>query len=229
MAYVEAYLYGSGAATGTVAAMDTYHTIGINEGAGIVRCRINASGLWSAALVTLENNINGSSLAGTYIVMQSAGVVIIAGTVAHTLHLYGSAGPMLGYASSVYGSALSHTADRRPAGRIELQAYECQILANADRAELRQYRHGRAMGLGFGNVDLYRTSIYITSGDYQAALAEGYALTGRIRIVGDGVGAYSAANLNGYVDGFVVSTPELETYGDAERYARISLVVAVPR
>ena len=229
MAYLEAYLYGSGAATGTVAAMDTYHTIGINEGAGIVRCRINASGLWSSALTTLQTNVNGSTLAGTYTITQSAGVVTIAGTVAHTLHLYGSAGPMLGYALTTYGSALSHTADRRPAGRIELQAYECQILQNADRAELRQYRHGRAMGLGFGNIDLYRTSIYITSGDYQAALAEGYALTGRIRIVGDGVGAYSAANLDGYVDGFVVSTPELETYGDAERYARISLVVAVPR
>jgi hypothetical protein len=229
MAYVEAYLYGSGAATGTVSALNTYHTIGINEGGGIVRCRINSSGLWSSALTTLETNINASTLAGTYTITQSAGVVTIAGTVAHTLHLYGSAGPMLGYALSTYGSALSHTADRRPAGRIELQAYECQILVNADRAELRQYRHGRAMGLGFGNVDLYRTSVYITSGDYQAALAEGYALTGRIRIVGDGVGAYAADNLDGYVDGFVVSTPELETYGDGERFARISLVVAVPR
>ena len=73
MAYLEAYLYGSGAATGSVAALNTYHTIGINEGAGIVRCRINASGLWSSALVTLQANVNGSTLAGTYTITQSAG------------------------------------------------------------------------------------------------------------------------------------------------------------
>ena len=56
-----------------------------------------------------------------------------------------------------------------------------------------------------------------------------YALTGRVRVQGDDGTPYSPSNPDGYVDGFVVATPELETYGQAERFARVSILVAVPR
>ena len=52
---------------------------------------------------------------------------------------------------------------------------------------------------------------------------------GRVRVQGADATPYSATNIDGYVDGFIVATPELETYGAAERFARVSILVAVPR
>jgi len=229
MPHLIGYLYGDGAATGTVDRLDTYHTIGVNEGGGIVKVRMNTSGIFTAALATWQTNLNAAGLAGTYTVSLVNGKVRIQSNVSFSLHFFKSSGVMLGFGSLNYSSSRSHTADRQASGYVEIQAFECQILENADRAELVQYRHGRAVGLGFGNVDLYRTSIYFTSADFLPLLGEGYALTGRVRLLGDDATPYSSANLDGYLDGFVVSTPELETYGEAERFGRVSLVLAVPR
>lgn len=229
MSFVQCYLYGSGAATGTVAAMDTYHTIGIDEGGGITRVRMNASGRFDDALTTWQTNINAAGLAHTYTVSRSGNSVTISATGSFVLHLYGSAGLLLGFSSGSYASATSHTSDKPCGGHLELVGYECQLVTNADRSELSQYRHGRALGLGFGNVDLWRSSIYLNRTDFDAAFDVGYALTGRVRVQGDDGTPYSPSNPDGYVDGFVVATPELETYGQAERFARVSILVAVPR
>ena len=229
MSHVQAYLYGSGAATGTVAALDTYHTIGIDEGGGITRVRMNTSGRFDQALATWQTNINAAGLGHTYTVSRSGNAVTIAATGSFVLHLYGSAGLLLGFASGSYASATTHTSDQPCSGHLELVGYECQLVTNADRSELLQYRHGRALGLGFGNVDLWRSALYLNRDDFTAALDVGYALTGRIRVQGADATAYSASNPDGFVDGFVVTTPELETYGQAERFARVSILVAVPR
>ena len=229
MSSAQCYLYGSGAATGTVAALDTYHTIGIDEGGGIARVRMNASGRFDQALATWQTNLNAAGLGHTYTVSRSGGAVTISASGAFVLHLYGSAGLLLGFASGSYASASSHTSDQPCGGHLELVGYECQLITNADRSELSQYRHGRALGLGFGNVDLWRSSLYLNRADFDAALSVGYALTGRIRVEGADATPYSASNPDGYIDGFVVATPELETYGQAERFARVSILVAVPR
>ncbi len=234
MSHCESYLYGSGAPSGVVETMDTYHTIGIDEGAGVVRVRINASSRWSDALATLATNAT-AALAGVYSITATAGVVTISSGAPFTLLMYGSAGDVLGFASALYPPAASHTADALPSGWIELVGYECEPLAPGDRVELTQYRHGRAVALGFGNVDLFRSSLYLTSTAYGPQIAQsvgdggGYALTGRVRIQGANPAAYSPANPDGYVDGYIVSTPEIETYGAGERFARLGVVVAVPR
>ena len=229
MSHIQSYLYGSGAATGSVATMDTYHTIGIDEGFGITRVRMNASGRFDEALATWQTNLNAAGLAHTYTVSRTGARVTIAATGGFVLHLYGSAGLLLGFQSGSYASSSSHTSDTTSGGHIDLVGYECQLLTNADRSELNQYRHGRALGLGFGNVDLFRSSLYYNRSDFDAVFDAGYALSGRVRIEGNDPNPYSPSNPDGYIDGFVVSTPELETYGQAERFARISVVIAVPR
>ena len=235
MSQIEAYLYGSGAATGSVSAMDTYHTIGINEGGATVKVRMNASGRFTAALTTWQTNINASSLTGSYAVTISAGNVTIeeTGGSVFTLYMYGSAGKVLGFTGTQSGSP-AYTGGLSSAW-IELVGYECEPLAPGDRVELTQYRHGRAVALGFGNVDLFRASLFVNSTAYGPQIAKlvgdggGYALTGRVRIQGNDASAYSATNPDGYVDGYVVETPELETYGESEAFARVAFVVAVPR
>lgn len=230
MSHAQCYLYGSGAASGVVVAMDTYHTIGIDEGGGIVRVRMNSIARFDEALATWQANANAAAgLAHTYTFSRSGGQVTIAASGAFVLHLYGSSGRLLGFQSAIYASAASHTSDTTPGGHIELTAYECQLVNNADRAELAQFRHGRALGLGFGNIDLWRTALYLTRDTYDAAFDAGYTLTGRVRVQGADGSPYSASNPDGYVDGYVVTTPELETYGQAERFARVSVLVAVPR
>ena len=229
MSHVQSYLYGSGAATGTVATMDTYHTIGIDEGGGITRVRMNATGRFDEALTTWQTNLNAAGLAHTYTVSRSGDKVTISATGSFVLHLYGSAGLLLGFQSASYVSSASHTSDTTCGGHIELVGFECQLVVNADRSELNQYRHGRALGLGFGNVDLFRSALYYNRSDFDAVFDAGYALSGRVRVQGADANPYSATNPDGYIDGFIVSTPELETYGAAERFARISVVIAVPR
>jgi hypothetical protein len=229
MSSVQCYLYGSGAASGTVAAMDTYHTIGIDEGGGVVRVRMNATGRFDDALSTWQSNINAAGLAHTYTVTRTGNTIEIAASGSFALYLYGSAGLLLGFGQTFYASNTRHASDQPCGGHLELVSYECQLVNNADRAELSQYRHGRALGLGFGNVDLWRTSLYLNRSDFSAAFDVGYALTGRVRVQGTDATPYSATNLDGYVDGFIVATPELETYSAAERFARVSILVAVPR
>ena len=240
MSHVEAYLYGSGAATGASTSMDTYHTIGLNEGGGEVKVRINASGRLTDALATLQTNANAAAgLSITYsISISAAGVVTIAdnaGASTFTLTFYGSAGKLLGFSQSTYSGGRGYSSDRLASGWIDLIGFECEPLAPGDRVELTQYRQGRSVALGFGNVDLFRSSLYVDSTAYGPQLAKavgdggGYALTGRVRIQGADAGAYSPTNPDGYIDGFIVETPELETYGAGERFAKISILVAVPR
>ena len=239
MSHIEAYVYGAGAATGADTTLDTYQTIGLNEGGGEVKIRINASGRLSDALATLQTNANAAvGLSLTYTMSIVDGEVIIgdlARTTPFTLTLYGSAGDLLGFGSASYAAATSYASDKLASGWIELIGFECEPLAPGDRVELTQYRHGRAVALGFGNVDLFRSSLYVTSTAYGPQIAKavgdggGYALTGRVRIQGADANAYSASNPDGYIDGFIVETPELETYGSGERFARIGVVVAVPR
>ncbi len=240
MSHIEAYVYGAGAATGADTTLDTYQTIGLDEGGGVVKVRINASGRLTDALATLQTNANAAvGLAITYsISISTAGVVTIAdnaGASAFTLTFYGSAGDLLGFSDAAYTGGRGYSSDKLASGWIELIGFECEPLAPGDRVELTQYRHGRAVALGFGNVDLFRSSLYITSTAYGPQIAKavgdggGYALTGRVRIQSRDANPYSASNPDGYIDGFIVETPELETYGSGERFARIGVVVAVPR
>ena len=239
MSHIEAYVYGAGAATGADTTLDTYQTIGLNEGGGEVKIRINASGRLTDALATLQTNANAAvGLLLTYTMSIVDGSIIIgdlARSTAFTLTFYGSAGELLGFGSASYAAATSYASDKLPSGWIELIGFECEPLAPGDRVELTQYRQGRAVALGFGNVDLFRSSLYITSTAYGPQIAKavgdggGYALTGRVRIQSRDANPYSASNPDGYIDGFIVETPELETYGSGERFARIGVVVAVPR
>jgi len=236
-ATLEAYLYGSGAASGSVAVMDTYHTIAIDEGAGAVRVRMNSTGLFSAALNTWAANAT-AALAGNYTLTISGGKVVVSETGGSnfTLSFSGSSALLLGFdASASYTGASFYEAQNHPSGYVELMGYECQPLAPGDRVELTQYRHGRAVALGFGNVDLFRSSLFLTSSAYGPQIPQivgdggGYALTGRVRVQGNDVNPYSATNPDGYIDGFVVQTPEIETFGAGERFCRLAVVVAVPR
>lgn len=237
MSHIEAYLYGSGAAHASAAAMTTYQRLGFDEGGGVQSVRMNASGLLSDALATWQTNANShTGLANAYAMsVSTSGAITISADAVFAIHFYGTSGKLLGFANSSYSGASSYTSDQLASGWIELIGFECEPLAPGDKVELAQYRHGRSVALGFGNVDLFSSNLYFNATAYGPQIPEivgnggGYALTGRVRIQGADASAYSPSNPDGYIDGYIVETPELETYGDGERFARIAVTVAVPR
>ena len=236
MSHLECYLYGSGDAHSASAPMTTYHRIGIDEGGGVNSVRMNSSGRFTDALNTWQTNANShSGTALTYSFSVTGGQVTVSASGNFTIHFYGMSGKLLGFSNASYSGASTYTSDTTPSGWIELVGYECEPLAPGSRVDLLQYRHGRAVALGFGNVDLFRTNLFFNASAYGHQISQdvgdgaGYSLTGRVRIQGADSAAYSATNPDGYVDGYIVETPELETFGNDERFARIRVVVAVPR
>lgn len=117
-----------------------------------------------------------------------------------------------------------------PASVVELLGVTVEPPMDAARVELKEYRHGRAIAIAWGNHAMHRVTLYVGAADIRA-FDPGYVMTGRVRIsqVNMNYAAYSQSNLGGVVDGFVVATTDLVEDGDIGELWTVTMLVAVPR
>jgi hypothetical protein len=217
---VEAFLYSEGSKT-TMEATTTLTAGGTDAILSTTKVFADALTEWT------------SDLGGAYAVTwdSTANAVKVANSTSFTLTFTGNLHNALGFsASSGYTGQTSYTGDQQALGRYDVLKIECSTLEDGAQPDLRQYRHLRAEVLAFGTVDLYRCRIYMTQAQATSYLSS-YCAAGKIRLYQDSdeTSAWSATNVDGYLDGWIVALSDLETHGHAEEVVSVSLVLAVPR
>lgn len=234
MAVLEAYLYSESVTDDTFPSLCVDDTIIVTEGATTSEVRLGTPQRFSDALVIWATECN-NALPGFYQFAYNATTrrVTISCTNAISFTLPGNVRKVLGFSAQSYGPGVSFTAEGPPAAIVELAAYECAPADDAAKAELRSFRHARALGIGWGNVQLFDIGLVLRAADAGVILPvrgsdlTGYCLTGRIR-VGPSSPAYSPTQPGGYLDGWIVSTSGLQSWGDDENFYALRALVAVP-
>ena len=131
--------------------------------------------------------------------------------------------------SAAAGWATTWEAESAPAGVADLFAAEVAPAEDAARVDLAEYRHGRAVATVWGNRQVHRVKLTFRS-TTKAQIEAGYLTSGRVRIWQNGdAAAYSATNVDGYIDGWVVAAGEITEDGDVGGLWTISMVVGVAR
>lgn len=237
MSYLEGYLYSEGPASSSTyeGRLNTANTIVVNEGSGYFYARLQSGLRFTDALAAWAAELNAAaSLSGVYTVSLDLATnrvtIATSNAVSFALSLQGNLSRVLGFTSTGYASAVSHTGETTPGAHIKLVARECHPASPTEQVEMRTYRHQRAFSVGFSNSVIWKLQLYFSSADLPAAFARqattksGYALTGQVRLSGNG-SAYSATNLGGYMDGFVVGTSNLRGSGDAEEFIQLTMLL----
>lgn len=126
------------------------------------------------------------------------------------------------------GFALSHTGTAIPLGRCDPLGVDLEAPEDAAKVELQQLRLGRAVAPVFGNHQLVQVGLVVPRATAPASWA--WLTTGRVRIwPTSDPNPYSPANLDGYLDGYVVEQPGWEQLGADEGLAVLQLLLAMPR
>ena len=81
--------------------------------------------------------------------------------------------------------------------------------------------------MAYGNHDLYQSRIWMTAAQASSYLAS-YCAAGKVRLyqTTDDLTAYSATNVDGYIDGWILAVSDLQTHGFTEEIVSVSLVIA---
>lgn len=233
MATLEAYIYSESVTDDTLPSLTVDDAIVITEGAATSTIRLGEPKRFTAALSTWAIEAN-NNLPGFYQFSYDATTrrVTITCTNAISFTLPGNVRKVLGFSAAAYGPGVSFAAEGPPAAIIELAAYECAPADDAAKAQLRNFRHARALGIGWGNVQLFDVGLVFRAADVGVILPArgsdltGYCLTGRVR-VGPSSPAYSPTTPGGYLDGWIVRTSGLESLGDDENFWSLRALVAV--
>jgi hypothetical protein len=169
---------------------------------------------------------------GTYTCTYSAVTrrVTVSGTVPFKLYTPEQSGVWSGFTQDCTTSyQLSWTGASQPACIAELIGVTVEPAENDDRVDLREYRHGRAVAISWGNHQQHRVTLLLSSRDV-AALDPGYLVTGRVRVYPTAdVTPYSVTNLDGYLDGWVVACTEVTEEGDTGELWSVTLLIATER
>lgn len=129
---------------------------------------------------------------------------------------------------AVYGFATSHTGTAVPLGRVELLGVEVEPPEDASRVDLQRFRLGRAIAPVWGNHLLQAVQVLVSQSARPSAWH--WLLTGRVRVYPTAdVNPYTASNPDGYLEGYVSSSPKFDKLGDDEGIDVVDLLLAVPR
>lgn len=234
MARIEGYAYSDG--TGKFRAVNSLVIEEQPSSPATTTARLGAPAVFSTALTAWASILNATTPAGLYAITYSSTTrrVTIASTNAVNFRPDWS-GPdaelarWLGFdPAAVYGFATSHVGTAIPLGCVELLGVELEAPEDAARVELQQVRLGRAVAAVFGNHQLSKAELVISRGATPASWA--WLTTGRVRVYPTAdTNPYSATNLDGYLDGYVVEQPGWEQLGTDEGLAVLQLQLALPR
>ena len=144
--------------------------------------------------------------------------------------------------TGVYAGANTYTGNVAPAAVVQCAAVDSEIAQAHERADLREYRHGRAIATCWGKLDLFKVTAWVRRDNYpwqaataasetvDEALRSGWIAAGRVRVVqsepSEG-SEYTAVRISGYIDGYVAScNATLETQTDL--LVRLELTIVRP-
>lgn len=197
-------------------------------------CRLGSSLSFSDALDAWELLLFALTPAGVYELTYSATTRRVTfrttnGVSFKPVWTYPDAARWLGFdPTAVYAFAQTHVGTAVPLGRVDLHAVDVEPPEDAARAELQRYRLGRAQAPFFGNHLLQSVAFLATAAQTPSSWA--WLTSGRLRVYPTAdVSPYSATNLDGYFDGWVVEQSVQERLGDLQELASVSLVLALPR
>lgn len=196
--------------------------------------RLGAPAVFDDALNAWRVLLDASTPAGLWAITYSATTrrVTIATTNAVNFRPVWTADRELAYwlgydPDGVYGFATSHTGSAIPLGRVELLGVEVEPPEDAAKVEVQQVRLGRAVAPVFGNHSLQAVDLLCAGVARPSSWA--WLLSGRVRVyVSADVAPYTAANPDGYLEGYAVTAPAFDKLND-ETIDVVSLVLAVPR
>lgn len=142
----------------------------------------------------------------------------------------GNLASWLGFTQVLAGWADSWTGASAPAAVAELLAVTVEPAEDAARVDLSEYRHGRAVATVWGNHQVHRVRLVFSRTTTLAQIQAGYLQAGRVRIwqAGDAT-AYSATNVDGFIDGYVLAADDPSEDGDIGELWGLSMLVGVAR
>lgn len=127
------------------------------------------------------------------------------------------------------GWATSWTADDPPAAVAELIGVTVEPAEDGARVEVKEYRHGRGLAIPWGNHNVHRVTLYLTSENLHV-FDPGFLLTGRVRIYqGSDTNDIGPDNPDGVLDGWVLASSDPTEDGDLGEVWTVSMLVAVPQ
>ena len=144
------------------------------------------------------------------------------------LALSAQVGKWLGYTTLTSAGAATYTGQAEPAGVAECEGLEVAIPLHQSDTEIHRYRHGRTLATTWGTLDLFQVHGYLRADRYATALGYGWLKCGRVRLTQSGgstANAYSSADLDGYVDGWVQAF-EARLVGQAGQLIEINAVIS---
>jgi len=243
---IEAYAYSegpqgaAGVAAGPTAALQTVQTLAVIESSSPGTTTYERPGspmLFSDLLALWATDLSRAmpwgAPAGVYTCSYNSTSrrVTLATTnaVAFKPSAVGNELALLGLTQTIGGYATSWEGAEAPQGIADLLGVTVEPAEDWAVADLTRYRHGRAVAPAWGNHQVHAIKLFARTSAAEA-LAAGYLTTGRVRIYqGDTVSAYSATNIDGYIDGYVIAAGDVETDGDDESLWILDMLVAVAR
>jgi hypothetical protein len=223
MPYISAYLHHS---------YDAHNRIGADEGGGTVYAELTSPELALTAPATFATLLTAhASLAETYTGTWNSTYdeVTIGATGVFDLYMPGSIDTYFGLDSD---TALSiYTSFATPQAIVPTVSVDVEIAEPGERVDLRVWRHERSDALWWGNHTTHRVTLLLTQANAQLLL-EGPCSRGRVRIYQTETPstetAYSASNVGGYIDGYVVGVTAVDSRGESDQLCRVSMIVGVP-
>jgi len=225
MARIEAYLYSPGSAETN---LNSTNQIYIDEGGGSnATIRLSGPMLFSAALQYWYEAANVALAGGVYLFSYDSTTkrVTLKTTNATTFAITftGSVNTALGFRDSSYSGSTSYVGEVAPLAIYELLGIEGEIPDANVRSDLVEYRHGRTTSSTFSNHLIADLTLWTDD----ANLLSSFCSTGKVRVTFDSTDAFASAVPLGYLDGFVYSTPRIESIGPDEGYLAIDMALAI--
>ena len=221
MPYVSAYLHHS---------YNAHNRIGTDEGGGTVYAELTAPELAITAPATFATLLTAVG-ANTYIASWASdySAMTLVGSNTFDLTMPGSIDDYLGLSS---GAGLqTYTGSGIPRAIVPTVSVDVEIAEPGERVDLRVWRHERSDALWWGNHTTHRVTLLLTQAN-AALLLEGPCSRGRVRIYQTETpsteSAYSASNVGGYLDGYVVGITAVDSLGESDQLCRVSMIVGVP-
>lgn len=221
MPYVSAYLHHT---------FDAHNRIGTDEGGGTVYAELTSPELAitaPATFATLLTAAGAETYTGSWASDYSA--MTLSATGLFDLDMPGSVDTYLGLSSG--SGASSYTGSGTPRAIVPTVSVDVEIAEPGERVDLRVWRHERSDALWWGNHTTHRVTLLLTQANADLLL-EGPCSRGRVRIYQTETPstetAYSASNVGGYLDGYVVGITAVDSLGESDQLCRVSMIVGVP-
>lgn len=246
-AWLEGYAYSEGPAalaspltaapaTAPLQAQNTVAVIHQSAPSTTIYARLAAPTMCRTALAEWSASLNLAAPAGTgatyvWVFDTSTRRVSVSGSVSFRPVFPGVVGPWLGFSAPLTGWATLWTAPSAPLGIVALLGVNVRPAEDAARIELQDLRLGRRQLTVWGNAQRFRVTVWCARADIRAL--ESSCATGRVRVHQGSGGAYasawSAANLLGYVDGYVEDVSQPRPMGSREDWWVVDLLLVRPR